>query len=88
MQARRYRVTGRVQGVGFRAFVRKHAERLGVTGYAKNLADGGVEVLAQGSAKALDELSGYIQQGPAWGEVRTFASEEASPAEHLGFHIR
>lgn len=52
----RIRVTGYVQGVGFRAFVRRHAMRLGLRGYARNMPDGSVEVVAQGDDYAINQL--------------------------------
>ena len=56
MARARFLVHGMVQGVGYRWFVRRAAGRLGVTGIARNLPDGGVEVLAEGATGALDEL--------------------------------
>ncbi len=58
-------VTGRVQGVFFRASTQQQARRLGVTGYAKNLPDGNVEALVCGDHSALDELTSWLWQGPA-----------------------
>jgi acylphosphatase len=67
-----------VQGVGFRNYVRKHALRLGVSGFAKNLADGGVEVYAVANAtSSLDQLSGYVRRGPMLAEVRTVDEQVA-----------
>ena len=60
----KFNVRGRVQGVAFRAHTREQARRLGLTGYAKNLPDGSVEVLACGDAAALDELERWLRQGP------------------------
>ena len=57
MDAARFIVTGRVQGVFFRASTREQAQHLGLRGHAKNLADGSVEVLAAGDAVAIDALS-------------------------------
>ena len=57
-------VTGRVQGVGFRYFVRRTAEGLGLTGWVRNMPDGRVEVLGQGTAPALVELGLALAQGP------------------------
>lgn len=57
-------VRGRVQGVGFRWFVRSQALELGLTGYAKNLPDGRVEVLAQGPAQACGELLNRLEEQP------------------------
>jgi acylphosphatase len=57
-------VTGRVQGVGFRAFVRYHAQRLGLAGWVRNSANGAVEVLVAGSLGALAELETQLRLGP------------------------
>ncbi|HHH42549.1 MAG TPA: acylphosphatase [Gammaproteobacteria bacterium] len=57
-------ITGRVQGVFFRASTEREAQRLGVTGYARNLADGSVEVLACGEASALEQLQQWLWKGP------------------------
>ena len=64
MSAARFVVSGKVQGVFFRAATREQALRLGLRGYAKNLADGRVEVLAAGDEAALDELTAWLRQGP------------------------
>jgi acylphosphatase len=63
-QARRYVVTGRVQGVGFRFFTENWANRLGISGYVKNCADGTVEAYAVGDAAALDEFKAALAEGP------------------------
>nr|4OJH_A Chain A, Acylphosphatase [Saccharolobus solfataricus P2]4OJH_B Chain B, Acylphosphatase [Saccharolobus solfataricus P2] len=63
------RVYGLVQGVGFRKFVQIHAIRLGIKGYAKNLPDGSVEVVAEGYEEALSKLLERIKQGPPAAEV-------------------
>ncbi len=57
------RVYGIVQGVGFRRFVQIHAIRLGVKGYAKNLPDGSVEVIAEGHEESLNKLLNKIREG-------------------------
>ena len=69
MTQARFIVTGRVQGVGFRAATRNQAIRLGLTGIARNLADGSVEVLAIGEAAALDALAAWLQRGPPLAQV-------------------
>jgi acylphosphatase len=69
MAARRWIVRGRVQGVGFRWSVRRRAEALGVVGFARNLADGGVEVVARGDPHVLDELERYLMTGPRLASV-------------------
>ncbi|MDD9869087.1 MAG: acylphosphatase, partial [Gammaproteobacteria bacterium] len=57
------RVSGRVQGVGFRAFVRAQAQRRGVTGYARNLPDGRVEVALYGDADAVAQVRQAVAEG-------------------------
>jgi acylphosphatase len=85
--ARRYLVSGRVQGVGFRWFVEKVANNLGVRGWTRNLDDGRVEVYAIGSREQLDELSGYLWKGPAMSEVRGVEEGEAALEKLSGFRI-
>jgi acylphosphatase len=58
-------VSGMVQGVGFRWFVARHARSLGLSGYARNLADSRVEVVAAGPDEALSQLERLLQAGPA-----------------------
>jgi acylphosphatase len=69
MQCRLFRIEGRVQGVWFRESTRRAAAALGITGYAKNLADGSVEVLACGEPAALDRLAEWLKQGPPMAQV-------------------
>ena len=69
LQQRRYRISGKVQGVFFRASTREQALRLELTGYANNLPDGSVEVLACGATPALDKLAEWLQQGPPRAKV-------------------
>jgi acylphosphatase len=63
-------ISGRVQGVGFRWFVQRNAERLGVNGYVRNLPDGGVEVEAEGDAHALELLIAELKKGPGMSHVQ------------------
>jgi acylphosphatase len=67
--ARRFTIKGRVQGVFFRESTRRVAESLGITGYANNLADGDVEVLACGEPAAIDELAAWLKNGPRMATV-------------------
>jgi acylphosphatase len=76
-QSRRYFVSGIVQGVGFRFFAQREAEKLGVGGYARNLFDGRVEVLAIGSPAQLDEMKGALERGPRFSSVSGVREETA-----------
>ena len=66
---RLYVVSGHVQGVGFRRFVQRKARDLGLAGYAANLPDGRVEVLAEGDAGAMGHLEKWLQRGPSLARV-------------------
>ena len=87
VSARRYLVSGRVQGVGYRFFVERVATDLRVAGYARNLADGRVEVLAMGTPEKLSELAGYLWRGPRWSHVRGVEEQEAPPEDYTDFRI-
>ena len=63
-------VAGRVQGVGYRAFVQRHALDLGLAGYAENLADGRVEIVAEGERSELEHLVVQLRRGPAHATVK------------------
>jgi acylphosphatase len=69
MSGVRFLVSGKVQGVFFRASTRNEALRLGLNGYARNLADGRVEVVAEGRSEALHELEQWLWQGPPAAQV-------------------
>lgn len=86
--ARQYWISGRVQGVGYRAFAVRVAQELGVTGWARNLDDGRVEVFAVGTQKQLDELAGRLHQGPRWASVRGVEEAEAAVVKYGGFQIK
>jgi acylphosphatase len=64
MPASRFWVSGKVQGVFFRASTREQALRLGLSGSARNLADGRVEVIAAGDDESLERLASWLQEGP------------------------
>jgi acylphosphatase len=77
-QARRYFVSGNVQGVGFRYFTLRAAERLQVNGYARNLPDGRVEAYAIGTPDQLAKLRSVLERGPWGATVREIKEEQAS----------
>ena len=88
MGCARFTISGRVQGVFFRASTRDEAMRLGLAGHARNLADGRVEVLACGDESALAVLERWLHQGPALARVtaveRTDADVPATPGFRIG----
>jgi len=86
--ARRFTISGNVQGVGYRAFAREAARAIGVTGWARNLANGDVEVHVNGTPAQLDDLEARLRQGPRWAEVRAATAIEAPVTSHSDFEIR
>lgn len=88
MSAARFFVRGKVQGVWFRASTREQARALGLRGYARNLADGRVEVLAAGDDAAIDALADWLRQGPPNARVDAVERESADESEAgRGFEI-
>jgi acylphosphatase len=80
---------GRVQGVGFRYFVWREAETLGVDGWVRNRADGTVEALARGTCQDLDRLQHRLEEGPRWSRVTSIAvTDEPDEKVTDGFEIR
>lgn len=85
----RLRIRGRVQGVYYRASTREEALRLGVRGWVRNLADGGVEVLCEGPRAGVDALCAWCGRGPAGARVDVVeVAWEAGGEALVGFEIR
>jgi acylphosphatase len=82
----RFLVSGCVQGVFFRASTRAEAERLGLTGSARNLADGRVEVIAAGAEESLLLLEKWLWQGPPAARVDGVTRETVADRSAAGFH--
>jgi acylphosphatase len=78
MSAARFYVSGKVQGVFFRASTRDQAQKLGLRGHAKNLPDGRVEVLAVGGDDAIDALERWLHEGPPMARVEGVVREVAT----------
>lgn len=74
---RRLLISGRVQGVGFRYFLRREAEKRGVTGWARNRPDGRVEAVVQGDDAAVEAVIAWARQGPRDAAVSDLAIEPA-----------
>jgi acylphosphatase len=79
--ARTFRISGLVQGVGFRYYALRRAQERGVVGYVRNLSDGRVEVVAEGAEEALESLKGDLAVGPGAAKV---ARVEESVNEETG----
>ncbi|OGU59437.1 MAG: hypothetical protein A2X64_00830 [Ignavibacteria bacterium GWF2_33_9] len=79
---KKYIVNGFVQGVGYRYFCKKTASLLQITGYAKNLMNGDVEVLAQGSEKNLIHFKDSLQRGPSRSYVNHISEEPIVDADN------
>jgi acylphosphatase len=78
-QTRRYFVSGIVQGVGFRLFTQRAAQKLRITGYARNVFDGRVEILATGTPEQLAEFRAFLEKGPRFSSVSLVQEDAAEP---------
>lgn len=87
LQTRRYLVSGRVQGVGFRWFVEREAAQIGVTGWVRNCDDGAVEVMATGTREQHISLRTRLQQGPRASRVDHVGESPAPLLETQSFRI-
>ena len=86
---RRYVISGRVQGVGFRYFAADAAEREGLHGWVRNLPDGRVEISAEGDVDAMDRFERQIRLGPRGARVEAVEVDHVPPAGSFGgFAIR
>jgi acylphosphatase len=82
-------VSGRVQGVWYRAYTRDKAVEVGVGGYVRNLLDGTVEIVAEGEAAEVDALLAWARQGPPAAEVTGVVVDELEPGEGFrDFQVR
>ena len=90
MKRVRLTVTGRVQGVSYRAGTLNRARALGLAGYVRNRHDGTVEILAEGEVARVDEFIAWCRSGPTLARVDnvTVLAEEVVPGEHERFVIR
>jgi acylphosphatase len=87
MKAVRITVSGRVQGVTFRATARKKATELGVTGVVRNEANGSVFIEAEGSTAAVDSFIGWCHHGPGYAEVTAVDVVTTHPSGYKTFEI-
>ena len=87
MTAKCFIVQGRVQGVGFRYFVMREAQALGLAGWVRNLPDGRLEVLAAGDAGVVDALEGRLWHGPPHARVAEVEAKDAEPPAATDFRV-
>lgn len=88
MVVKHVHITGRVQGVSFRAWTRDRAEELGLSGWVRNRADGSVETLVSGPNEAVDTLIAALHEGPPAAEVENVRVTETETQAEPGFQIR
>jgi acylphosphatase len=87
--ARRYVISGRVQGVGFRFFTEAAAAREGVSGWVRNLSDGRVEARIEGDLAAVDRVEAALRRGPSHARVEHVDVEDLAPdGRTTGFTVR
>ncbi len=79
----RLELAGRVQGVGFRWFIRERARALGLSGWVRNLTNGNVELCAGGDAAAIDELRRLVREGPEGAQVSQVLERPTKASEPL-----
>lgn len=88
MIAKRFRVLGNVQGVGFRYFATTCAQALGICGWVRNAEDGTVEVHAEGTEEQLSEFAFDLSRGPRYARVSAVEATEAALENQTGFQTR
>jgi len=83
-------LSGKVQGVFFRNFAKQNANKLGIVGYAKNIGDGKMEILAEGEERKIEEFVKLCKKGPMMAHVTSLdmTEETVVPDEHEYFDIR
>jgi acylphosphatase len=86
--ARHYLISGRVQGVGFRYFAERAAREAGVAGWVRNIADGRVEVHAEGTRAQIERFEASLRRGPSRSEIRGVEWSEAALEGAQAFDIR
>jgi acylphosphatase len=87
---RHLRITGRVQGVGYRASLMGVAGQLGLKGWVRNCRDGSVEAIVQGTPQAIEDITAWAQQGPPHArveQVKMSEAEEEHRGPFIGFHV-
>lgn len=86
MNAKRLVITGRVQGIGYRAWMVRKARELGLSGWVRNRPDGAVEALIAGDVASIEEMARLCRRGPRMAEVSSIEEDLVDPPEEAGFH--
>lgn len=87
MKAVGFRVTGRVQGVGYRTWTQREGRRLGLSGWVRNLQDGAVEGVLQGAAEQIEAMLVSMKRGPMHAVVARVRFVEVAPEDSGGFSV-
>lgn len=87
MNAKRLLIAGRVQGVGYRAWMAHKASELGISGWVRNRPDGSVEALIAGDVASVEELARLCRRGPRMAEVSSIDEDLAEAPEQPGFYL-
>jgi len=87
VHAVRLRIHGRVQGVGYRAWLQREAQQLGLHGFVRNRKDGSVEALLKGNPEAVDTMMGRCWVGPALSQVTQITAEDARGITPADFRV-
>ncbi len=85
MIARHLEIAGRVQGVGYRDWLRNEAKLRGISGWVRNRENGTVEAVVAGEAEAVAQIIEACRNGPRWARVDEIVQAEAAPPDQLGF---
>ena len=81
------RIRGKVQGVGFRYSTYQEAQRLGLSGWVRNLSNGDVEVWAEGTVEKLEAFCNWLHRGPRFSRVDSAEKEDKTPGGYTGFAV-
>jgi acylphosphatase len=87
VSTKRLMITGRVHGVGYRAWAQQEATRLGLSGWVRNRRDGSVEMIVDGESDAVEEMLRACRRGPRHADVASVEEELAEAPERLGFDL-
>jgi acylphosphatase len=88
MQQAHIFISGNVQGIGYRQFVKSNAKKLNLTGWVQNIEDGGVEAVFCGDKETIEQMIEICRKGPFLAEVKQLGFEWEEPEDFVGFMIK